>query len=37
LIVLIFAASYAYARRIGPAPDDETAADEATELFTEKR
>ena len=32
LIVLIFLASYLYARRQGPAPDD---TDEATELFTD--
>jgi YkoY family integral membrane protein len=32
LIVLIFLASYLYARRQGPVPDD---ADEATELFTD--
>jgi predicted tellurium resistance membrane protein TerC len=32
LIVLIFLASYLYARRQGPVPDE---ADEATELFTD--
>jgi hypothetical protein len=32
LIVLIFLASYFYARRQGPVPDEQ---DEATELFTE--
>jgi hypothetical protein len=32
LIVLIFLASYLYARRQGPVPDQ---TDEATELFTE--
>ena len=35
LIVLIFLASYLYARRQGPVPDDATNPDEATELFTE--
>jgi YkoY family integral membrane protein len=35
LIVLIFLASYLYARRQGPVPDDPDAPDEATELFTE--
>jgi YkoY family integral membrane protein len=35
LIVLIFLASYLYARRQGPVQDDPTAPDEATELFTE--
>jgi predicted tellurium resistance membrane protein TerC len=34
LIVLIFLASYLYARRQGPVPDD-TGTDEATELFTD--
>jgi YkoY family integral membrane protein len=34
LIVLIFAVSYLYARRHGPAPDEDMA-DEATELFRE--
>jgi predicted tellurium resistance membrane protein TerC len=33
LIIVIFTASYLYARAQGPAPDDET--DEATDLFTE--
>jgi YkoY family integral membrane protein len=37
LIVLIFVASYLYARRQGPVPDDETMTDEATELFTENQ
>jgi len=36
-IVLIFVVSYLYARRQGPVPDDETMADEATELFTENK
>ncbi len=36
-IVLIFVVSYLYARRQGPVPDDETMADEATELFTENQ
>jgi YkoY family integral membrane protein len=35
LIVLIFLASYLYARRQGPVPDDATSTDKATELFTE--
>ena len=35
LIVLIFLASYLYARRQGPVPDDATNTDEATELFAE--
>ena len=35
LIVLIFLASYLYARRQGPVPDDATSTDEATELFAE--
>jgi predicted tellurium resistance membrane protein TerC len=35
LIVLIFLASYLYARRQGPVADDATATDEATELFSE--
>ena len=35
LIVLIFLASYLYARRQGPVPDDPTSTDEATELFAE--
>ena len=35
LIVLIFVASYLYARRQGPVPDDETMTDEAAELFIE--
>jgi hypothetical protein len=35
--VLIFIASYLYARREGPVPDEETVADEATELFTEEQ
>jgi predicted tellurium resistance membrane protein TerC len=34
LIVLIFLASYLYARRQGPVPDD-GQRDEATELFTD--
>jgi YkoY family integral membrane protein len=37
LIVLIFLASYLYARRQGPVPDDATTADEATELFAENK
>ena len=36
LIVLIFTASYLYARRVGPVPDEATTTDEATELFTER-
>jgi YkoY family integral membrane protein len=35
LIVLIFLASYLYARKQGPVPDEETVADEASELFAE--
>jgi YkoY family integral membrane protein len=35
LIVLIFLASYLYARRQGPVPDDGGQRDEATELFTD--
>jgi YkoY family integral membrane protein len=35
LIVLIFLASYLYARKQGPVPDEETMADEASELFAE--
>jgi YkoY family integral membrane protein len=35
LIVLIFVASYLYARRQGPVPDDAGQRDEATELFTD--
>jgi YkoY family integral membrane protein len=35
LIVLIFLASYLYARKQGPVPDEETVADEAEELFKE--
>ena len=35
LIVLIFVASYLYARRQGPVPDEATTTDEATELFRE--
>jgi YkoY family integral membrane protein len=35
LITVIFAISYMYARRQGPAPDEETVADEAQELFKE--
>jgi YkoY family integral membrane protein len=35
LIVLIFLASYLYARRQGPVPDDAGHRDEATELFTD--
>ena len=35
LIVLIFLASYLYARRQGPVADDATSTDEATELFAE--
>ena len=35
LIVLIFLASYLYARRQGPVPDDPGQRDEATELFTD--
>jgi hypothetical protein len=33
LIAVIFGISYAYARRQGPVPDEETLADEAEELF----
>jgi YkoY family integral membrane protein len=36
LIVLIFVASYLYARRQGPVPD-EAVTDEATELFTDSK
>jgi YkoY family integral membrane protein len=35
LIVLIFLASYLYARRQGPVPDEAAQRDEATELFTD--
>ena len=35
LIVVIFVASYLYARKQGPAPDDETVTDEAADLFME--
>jgi YkoY family integral membrane protein len=35
LIVLIFLASYLYARRQGPVPDEADHRDEATELFTD--
>ena len=35
LIVLIFLLAYLYARKQGPVPDEETVADEATELFAE--
>ena len=35
LIVLIFLASYLYARRQGPVPDESGQRDEATELFTD--
>jgi len=37
LIVLIFVASYLYARRQGPVPDEATTADEATELFADNK
>ena len=37
LIILIFGASYLYARRRGPVPDDEAAGDEATELFSDQQ
>ena len=36
LIILIFAASYWYARKQGPVPDEETLTDEAAELFVEE-
>jgi YkoY family integral membrane protein len=36
LIVLIFLASYFYARKQGPVPDEETFADEASAMFTEE-
>ena len=36
LIVVIFLVSYLYARKQGPVPDEETVADEATELFAEQ-
>jgi YkoY family integral membrane protein len=36
-IILIFVASYLYARRQGAVPDDETSTDEATELFDSNR
>ena len=36
LILLIFLASYLYARKQGPVPDDETMNDEAAELFEEQ-
>ncbi len=35
LITVIFLISYLYARKQGPAPDEETVADEAQELFKE--
>ena len=35
LIILIFVASFLYARKQGPVADEETVTDEATELFTE--
>jgi len=35
LIVLIFVASYLYARKQGPAPDEETVTDEAADLLIE--
>ena len=35
LIVVIFTASYLYARRQGAVPDDQTLTDEASELFAE--
>jgi YkoY family integral membrane protein len=36
LIVLIFTVSYLYARSKGPVPDEESVADEASDLFTER-
>ncbi len=36
LILLIFLASYLYARKQGPVPDEETMSDEAAELFEEQ-
>src|SRR4029453_13263003 len=37
LIVLIFLASYLYARSQGPVPDEATTTDEATELFADNK